>query len=86
MTTAHPCRKGRHNYETLAGAIAGLGRRACISCGSVQIDLRETTDEIGNAALVFSARRPTLFSVRTEMAAEESGAFSSEFRAKSRRR
>ena len=40
MATAHPCRKGRHNYEAIAGAIAGLGRRTCVTCGSVQIDLR----------------------------------------------
>ena len=86
MATAHPCRKGRHNYETLSGAIAGLGRRTCVTCGAVQIDIRERTDEVGDATSVFSARRPTLFSVRTEGATEESMVSSSGFGAKSRRR
>jgi len=86
MATAHPCRKGRHKYEALAGSIAGLGRRTCVTCGSVQIDIRERTEEVGAAAYVFTARRPTLFSVRPDTAAEESVAFSSGFSARSRRR
>ena len=68
----HPCRKDRHNYEALAGTVAGLGRRTCSTCGSVQIDIRDTTDEVGTPAYVFSERRPTLFSLRTEGSPEES--------------
>jgi hypothetical protein len=86
MATAHACRKGRHNYEALAGTVAGLGRRTCATCGSVQIDIRDRTDEVEAAAYVFTARRPTLFSVRPDGAAEESMVFSSGFRARSRRR
>ena len=87
MATPHPCRKGRHKYEALAGSIAGLGRRTCVTCGSVQIDIRERTEEVGaGAAYVFTARRPTLFSVRPDTAAEESVASSSGFSARARRR
>jgi hypothetical protein len=83
---AHPCRKGRHNYKALAGTVAGLGRRTCSTCGSVQIDIRDTRDQVGAAAYVFSDRRPTLFSLRMEGSPEESEAFSPGFRARSRPR
>lgn len=82
----HPCRKGRHNYEALAGTAAGLGRRTCATCGSVQIDIRERTDDVEAVAYVFTARRPTLFSVRPDGGAEESKVFSSGFGPRSRRR
>ena len=72
---ANPCRRGRHNYKAMAGTVAGLGRRTCSTCGSVQIDIRDNTDEVGAAAYVFSDRRPTLFSLRTEPSPEDSVAF-----------
>ncbi len=82
----HPCRKDRHNYQALAGTVAGLGRRTCSTCGSVQIDIRDTTDEVGTPAYVFSERRPTLFSLRTEGSPEESENVSPRYRARPRPR
>jgi hypothetical protein len=88
MATVHPCRKDRHKYEAIAGAIAGLGRRSCVTCGSVQIDLRSHDDEISEGSFVFVVRRPTLFSLRSDTAQDEKGALSVGFgmRQRGRRR
>ena len=85
MATSHPCRKDRHKYQTIAGAIAGLGRRSCSVCGSVQIDMRAEggTEEPGTS--VFFSRRPTLFSLRLDAEREESVALSAGFGTKKRR-
>ncbi len=79
MATVHPCRKNRHNYQEIAGAIAGLSRRSCVTCGSVQIDVRSHTDEVNEGMSVFSVRRPTLFTLRSETVPEEAVAVSSSF-------
>lgn len=79
MATVHPCRKDRHNYQEIAGAIAGLTRRSCATCGSVQIDVRSHTDEVAEGMSVFSARRPTLFTLRSETVPEEAVAVASSF-------
>ena len=86
MGLVHPCRKGRHKFQSLKGSIAGLGRRSCVVCGAVQIDLRGEPDAIPDPMSVFSARRPTLFSVRTDTPPEESFAVTAGLRAKRRRR
>ena len=86
MGIVNPCRKDRHKFESLRGSIAGLGRRSCVACGAVQIDLRGESDEVPDPTLVFAARRPTLFSVRTDTPPEESFAVTAGLRAKSRRR
>ena len=79
------CRKDRHNYQAIAGASAGLGRRTCTGCGAVQIDLRSFGDEAFEPGLVFAARRPTLFSVRTD-AESETESLATAFGNKLRRR
>ena len=79
MATVHPCRKDRHNYQQIAGAIAGLGRRSCITCGSIQIDIRPNADQTEESMSVFSARRPTLFTLRSETVPEEAVAVSAGF-------
>ena len=79
MATVHPCRKDRHNYKEIAGAIAGLGRRSCVTCGSVQIDLRPHAERTGEGMSVFSARRPTLFTLRSETVPEGSVTVSAGF-------
>ena len=71
MATVHPCRKDRHNYQEIAGAIAGIGRSSCVTCGSVQIDVRAHADEAGESMSVFSARRPTLFTLKSQTVPEE---------------
>jgi len=88
MATVNPCRKDRHNYQDIAGAIAGLARRSCTTCGSVQIDVRPHADEVGEGMSVFSARRPTLFTLRSETVPEASETVSAGFgmRRRGRRR
>lgn len=86
MATVHPCRKDQHNYQEIAGAIAGLGRSNCVTCGSVQIDVRPNADEVGEGMSVFSARRPTLFTLRSETVPEASVAVSAGFGMKRRGR
>ena len=86
MATVHTCRKDRHNYQDIAGAIAGLSRRSCVTCGAVQIDVRPIADEAGEAMSVFSARRPTLFTLRSETVPEEAVAVSASFGKRRRRR
>jgi hypothetical protein len=86
MATVHPCRKDRHNYQEIAGAIAGLSRRSCVTCGSVQIDVRTHTDEVNKGMSVFSARRPTLFTLRSETVPEKADAVSAGFGMRRRRR
>ena len=86
MATVHPCRKGRHNYQEIAGAVAGLGRRSCVTCGAVQIDLRPHDENSGKGMSVFSARRPTLFTLRSEAVPEEAVTVSAGFGASRRRR
>ena len=86
MATVHPCRKDRHNYQEIAGAIAGLSRRSCVTCGAVQIDVRPHTDETTEGMSVFSARRPTLFTLRSETVPEESVTVSAGFGKRRRRR
>ena len=86
MATVHPCRKDRHNYQEIVGSIAGLGRRSCVTCGSVQIDLRPHAEKAGNRMSVFSARRPTLFTLRSEAVPEESVIVSAGFGTRRRRR
>lgn len=86
MATVHPCRKDRHNYQDIAGAIAGLTRRSCATCGSVQIDVRTHADENNESMSVFSARRPTLFTLRSETIPEESVTVSAGFGMRRRRR
>ena len=85
MALGNPCRKGRHEFEVVPATIAGLGRRHCTVCGAVQIDLRDAANEAADPSLVFSARRPTLFSVRMDIDAEESFAVTAGLRAKPRR-
>ncbi len=86
MATVQPCRKDRHNYKAIAGAIAGLGRRSCVKCGSVQIDLRSHGAEVTDGGSVFFARRPTLFSLRSDAFPEEAAAASAGFGLKRRGR
>ena len=86
MATSHPCRKDRHKYQTIAGAVAGLGRRSCSRCGSVQIDLRTHGDQEVTGGSVFFTRRPTLFSLRSETVLEDSTAASAGFGTKKRGR
>ena len=86
MATVHPCRKDRHNYQEIAGAVAGLGRRSCVTCGAVQIDLRPHAERSGGGTSVFSARRPTLFTLRSEAVPEESATVSAGFGASRARR
>lgn len=86
MATVHPCRKDRHNYQEIAGAVAGLGRRSCVTCGAVQIDLRPHAEKSGEGMSVFSARRPTLFTLRSEAEAQESVTVSAGFGTSRRRR
>ena len=86
MATVHPCRKDRHNYQEIAGAIAGLSRRSCVTCGSVQIDVRPHNDESPEGMSVFSARRPTLFTLTSETVPEESVIVSAGFGTRLRRR
>jgi hypothetical protein len=86
MATVHPCRKDRHNYQVIAGSIAGLGRRNCITCGSVQIDLRSHTDEVKEEMSVFSSRRPTLFTLRSSAAPEDTESVAAGFGLRRRRR
>lgn len=69
----------------IAGSIAGLGRRNCVTCGSVQIDLRPH-GEVGEEMSVFSARRPTLFTLRSSAGPEETEAVSAGFGLRRRRR
>ena len=80
------CRKDRHNYQAIAGSVAGLGRRTCTVCNAVQIDLRSFGEESIEPGSVFAARRPTLFSVRSEEAAEASESVTTAFGSKLRRR
>ena len=80
------CRKDRHNYQAVAGAAAGLGRRTCTGCGAVQIDLRSFREEGIEPGSVFAARRPTLFSVRTDAESKESESLTTAFGSKLRRR
>lgn len=86
MATVHPCRKDRHNYQEIAGAGAGLGRRNCVTCGAVQIDLRPHAEKAGEGMSVFLARRPTLFTLRSETVPEESVTVSAGFGTRRRRR
>ena len=80
------CRKDRHNYQAIAGAAAGLGRRTCTACGAVQIDLRSFGEEAIEPGSVFAARRPTLFSVRSEAESQAPEAVTTAFGSKLRRR
>ena len=80
------CRKDRHNYQAIAGAAAGLGRRTCTECGAVQIDLRSFGEEAIEPGSVFAARRPTLFSVRSEAESEAPESVATAFGSKLRRR
>jgi len=86
VATVHPCRKDQHSYQAIAGAIAGIGRRTCVMCGSVQIDLRSVGDEVGEGGSVFSARRPTLFSLHADPDSNESATVSAGFGMKRRLR
>lgn len=64
MALTKPCRNGNHHYDGWFGAGAGLGRRRCADCGSIQIDLNEGEFAIGeDGTKVFAHRRPSLFSV-----------------------
>lgn len=71
MALTRSCRNGRHVYDTLVGAGAGLGRRRCTNCGSIQIDLTEEVLVADDGSNVFAPRRPTLFSVRDESRVKE---------------
>lgn len=71
MSLTKSCRSGRHAYDALVGAGAGLGRRRCTICGSIQIDLTEEVLVVDNGSNVFAPRRPTLFSVRDESQGKE---------------
>ncbi len=86
MATVHPCRKDRHNYQDIAGAVAGLGRRSCVVCGAVQIDLRPHVERSVEGMSVFAARRPTLFTLRSEAVPEDSVTVSAGFGVSRRRR
>ena len=80
------CRKDRHNYQAIAGAAAGLGRRTCTGCGAVQIDLRSFGEEAIEPGSVFAARKPTLFSVRSDSESEAPERVTTAFGSKLRRR
>ncbi|HEY7565726.1 MAG TPA: hypothetical protein VIA81_12445 [Acidimicrobiia bacterium] len=66
MGSARSCRSGQHTYDALVGAGAGLGRRRCTYCGSIQIDITGEKLVIDEGNRVFAPRRPTLFSVRED--------------------
>ena len=61
MTSIRFCGAGQHKYVT-----SGT-RSKCSICGSIQVDLTGNGDTVEvDPTKVFSARRPTLFSVRLE--------------------
>lgn len=72
MAHQQRCRGGRHRYEAIPGAGAGIERKRCNTCGSVVLDLTGAGEGSEPSAALFTPRRPTLFSVRAEMEKEES--------------
>lgn len=59
MANVRFCAEGRHEY-IVAGA-----RSKCTRCGAVQVDLSSEGLK-ADPTRVFGARRPTLFSLRSE--------------------